>query len=85
VECLCCNPTHLKFGTHLENSVDALEHGTVKFAKLNADKVREIRKLSDLKNNREKQAKVKELSEKYNVGIETIYNVLKKRTWKHVE
>jgi hypothetical protein len=81
---LCCNPTHLKFGTHHENSVDALQHGTVKFAKLNAEKVKEIRTFSGL-NGKEKQNKAKELSQKYNVSLDTIYNVFKKRTWQHVE
>ena len=70
----CVNPSHLKFGTDSENAIDAVLHGS-KAAKLNVEKVRDIRssKLSR-----------KELSQKYEVCRDTINRVLRGNTWDFV-
>lgn len=71
----CVNPSHLFLGTHMDNMQDM----TIKnraARKLNSEAVRDIRtsKLS-----------LKKLAEKYGVVVRTIYSVLSRETWKHIE
>ena len=71
----CVNPGHLLFGTPSENTIDTIIHGS-KAAKLDADKVRDIRASA---------LPVKELAKSYGVGRTTIQNVKSGRRWSHVK
>jgi hypothetical protein len=80
----CCNPSHLKSGTHAENMADmkikgrrkgvnsGCDNGRSKLTQLLAEEIR-ILKNSGLK--------LKELSEKFDVGISTISRVCRKENW----
>jgi uncharacterized protein YjcR len=71
----CVRPNHLFLGTHAENMQDKARKNRSGF-KLNIKAVRDVRvsKLSP-----------KELAEKYGVSIKTIYRILNRSIWKHVE
>jgi hypothetical protein len=80
----CCRPSHLRLGTHKENMKDMVDsdrqakgskHG---MAKLNEVQVREIKILLD------SGVDMSELSEKYKVTKMSIYNIKKRKTWKHI-
>ena len=83
---LCCNPGHLRIGTHADNVADMVAKGRMSYvrakgtqqalAKLDEQKVREIR-ASTL-------GKIK-LSRMYGVSSSVIVAVRTRRTWKHVE
>lgn len=73
---LCVNPDHLEFGTHSENAIDNVIHNKSN-RKFSDEQIIEIRN----------QSKVKpmiELSKMYNVGVNTISNIIKKKSYKHV-
>lgn len=92
----CCNPDHLFLGTAKDNSQDALKKGRVgnsekhkerglKYniygekhccAKLTKQQVLEIRNL------KAQGLRAKEISKFFDVKIDTIFDILKGRTWK---
>lgn len=79
----CCNPKHLYLGTDRENARDRVAagnhvHGEKAYnAKLNADDVREIRRL---------KGKVSgyKLAKRYGVVQSYISQIQSGRTWKHI-
>lgn len=71
----CCNAGHLKWGTHSENAIDSIKHGS-RAVRLDADKVRDIRASA---------LSPKELAKQYNVKYNTILSVLSRRSWSHVK
>lgn len=79
----CCNPDHLFLGTISENNTDMFSKGRANRAKgkhagraiLTDTLVLEIRKSS---------LTPRELSNIHKVGVSTIWDVLKRRTWKHI-
>ena len=79
----CVNPTHLRWATPKENSADKEEHGTVVRgarhygAKLNPEKVREIRAMAGVRLQRE-------IAEMFGVHLTCINKVLSNRAWRHV-
>lgn len=60
---------------HYSNSKIGINNGR---AILNEEDVMEIRKLYD------NGMKIKQISNKYNVNISTIENIIKRKTWKHI-
>lgn len=85
---LCVNPVHLWKGTQQENISDCvtkgrnnhgLKYGTDNInARLNPDKVKQIRSLFD------NGLSVSELGRRFNIARKAIYCVIKHETWKHV-
>lgn len=76
----CCNPAHLRLGTHAENMADCSNKGRASKpgAKLTPEQVREIKAL---------KGKVKNavpLTRKYGVGNGAICAIWRGDTWKHV-
>ena len=71
----CCNPCHLVFGSHKDNSRDSLLHGTSKNYKFDPDSVRHVR--ASNKTNTE-------LAEQYGVHRRAIYNIRTRKTWSTV-
>ncbi len=73
--------SNLAWKTHAENCQDRVTHGTqhrgstIHNARLTADDAVAIRASSD---------SVAELAEQYDVSINSIHNILKRKTWKHV-
>lgn len=86
---ICCNPDHLWIGTPKDNFHDAMKKGRTVYggakgeksgnAKLNENKVREIRE------ELEKGTKAKILAEHYGVHVAVIYTIKNKKAWKHVK
>lgn len=86
----CCNPKHLFLGTHKDNNLDKLNKGRHKsgntpqkgeengLSKLTDDQVKDIRMLHNQGINGN------QLAFKYNVDRTTIYNIIHRRTWKHI-
>lgn len=79
----CFNPEHLGLGTEAENMEDASSKLRLRvgeenhYAKLKQDDVRSIRTLSS-------EYSAKDLAQKYNVHVVTIYNIINRKTWKHL-
>lgn len=81
----CVNPDHLFLGTQLDNARDMIAKGRqvilrgerVGRARLNADQVREIRRIG-------RSVLQRALAERYGVGTSTIGAILTGDAWKHV-
>lgn len=87
----CCNPKHLFLGTRRDNLVDmyskrrrqydgyakGAKHGN---AKLTDDNVREMRALYAAK-----QATQWDLAHRFGLTQSTVWAILVRRTWRHVE
>lgn len=81
----CCNPAHLWLGDAKANSQDMVRKGRhrpsglrgerVSTAKLTADDVRDIRTSPE---------RPPRLAQRYGVTKEQIYNIVKRRHWRHV-
>ncbi len=67
---------NLAWGTKKENAADKLRHGVDGNAKLTEIQVRAIRASAQ---------NVSQLAEQYGVTIDSIYNILARRTWTHLE
>lgn len=73
---ICCEPTHLKFGTAKENAADALRFAESKQFVINYEKAREIRHLysgGDITQ--------KELANQFNIKFNVVNGVVNNRTW----
>jgi len=83
---LCCNPKHLYWGSAKRNTKDRDERGRRKGpqgvahhkAKLDPDKVREIRRLANSMTQRE-------LAAMFGVAQGVIWNVIHRKFWKKVD
>ncbi len=81
--CLCVNPHHLRWATHIENEADKILHGTTirgersGNAKLNARQVLEIRAL---KGSRSEQ----QIADLYGVGRVTVHRIHHRQRWSHL-
>jgi hypothetical protein len=88
----CINPDHLEIGTQADNVRDMVERGRAKGgylkgtrngrAKLNDEKVREIRKTFI---SGDADFGVEAMAAKYGVSPASIYFVVQGTTWKHVK
>lgn len=74
----CCNPRHLRTGTHAENHADAVILKTLGKRKLDADAVRKIVHLK-----RTVGLSNKVLAERFGVGPDTISKILAGKLWSH--
>lgn len=82
----CCNPKHLYWGTAISNVADRESRGRRKGpsgtthhkAKLDPDKVREIRKLASI-------MKQRDLAAQFGVAQGVIWNIIHKKFWKDVD
>lgn len=82
----CINPAHLFVGTDADNNLDMRQKGRARYfrgeqisnAKLTEDKVRAIRKLLALYDNRK-------LGRLFNISRLTIRDIRRGRTWSHVD
>lgn len=76
---------NLRYDTHKNNIKDEIKHRTKKEgskcwnAKLNDNKIVEIRKLTE-----ENKLSQREIAIKFNVSQHTIWNIINKKTWKHI-
>lgn len=81
----CVNPRHLRWGTHKENTRDAMNHGTFRFGdKSPASKISE----ADVRLIREKWAQGKTLSEiaaDLPITPSAVWAIARRKAWKHVE
>lgn len=77
----CCNPEHLRAGTHADNSADCLARGRNPACKLTEDDVRLLRRLavgpSRLPHRR--------LAERFGISADTVSQIVRCDTWRHVE
>jgi len=70
----CCNPEHLYFGSPRENNIDAINNGS-KIAKLNIEKVKEIRKQI------EQGVAIKDIALKNGLTTAAIYDIKTRSSW----
>jgi hypothetical protein len=81
----CCNPEHLFLGTDADNQADMTRKGRGRIGersgttRLTNDDVRRIRKL------RAKGYERRKLAKEYGLDESTIYNIVKRKTWSHVD
>lgn len=81
----CCNPHHLSEGTKNDNSLDMINKGrsckgeNIKTSKLKKDDVIKIRNLYN------ENYTYTSLATQYNVSVYTIYCIVQKKTWRHIE
>lgn len=81
----CVNPDHLWLGTNLQNRIDSVEKNRHSrgerqgHSKLTEAQVREIRRQSSVEG-----IDVKELAQRYGIGVRAVYQVLSRKNWKHV-
>lgn len=81
----CCNPAHLYWGTHRQNMQDKIARGRANGlkgvknprAKLDPQKVREIRRLA-------KELTTTELARRYDVDRKAVWMILQNITWKEI-
>lgn len=80
----CVSPAHLVIGTQLDNVRDMVERGRCKrgaehwAAKLTPESVREIRRRTDARENREA------LAAEFGVAVITIHRIALRQTWRHL-
>jgi len=79
----CVNPNHLFIGTRRDNWLDSINKG--RQGKLNADDVHEIRRKYGESKEVTKWDFCVECSKEYDVSPHTVWEMLSKMTWKHVE
>ena len=81
----CVNPNHLKWGTHKQNSQDAVSRGktptgeSCSWAKLSNEDIPLIKK------DRKSGLTYTQLSEKWRISRGSIWHVINGTQWKHVE
>lgn len=76
----CCREDHLQIGTSAENAQDTLAHGRCSFAKLDNEKVLQIKQLLQ-----ENDVDMHQIAKQFNVIYETIKGIAQGRRWKHVQ
>lgn len=69
----CCNPEHVKFGTHSENGLDNVKHNG-----------RSILKKEDVLAIRASDEPNAVLGKRYNMGTSYIWQIKKRQKWKHI-
>jgi transcriptional regulator of met regulon len=75
---LCCEPTHVKFGSQSENSIDQLRHGKKNSIPENVVlDIRETYKKDGLTNI--------ERAKKYNIGVQSLRAIQNRKTYKHIQ
>lgn len=75
----CCNPNHLRWGTHKENMRDMTGRGRHHLTKLTSEQVLKIRAKYAL-GNITQQA----LADEYNVKQAAISDIIRRITWTHI-
>ncbi len=87
VECdnpKCCNPAHLKIGTHAENMLDMRLKGRARSCPGSSSKMAKLTEtdVAQILGNKMSAADVMSL---FKIGKSATYSILRRRTWKHVE
>ncbi len=77
----CCRPDHLFLGDDRANIIDCLNKGRYPNAILNPDSVRQIRALAK----RPRELTLREIAARFHVNVETVRNIVYRKTWGHVE
>lgn len=90
----CCNPTHLYWGTQKENIRDSIIAGTktdpprnnppILRGEDNPHAVMTEDFIRNLRGDWQSEVSAKKLSKKYNISINTVYQIVNYRSWKHV-
>ena len=81
---ICVNPAHLFLGTHDDNVQDKVNKGRQVrgsrqvMAKFTEEQVLDVRRKLD------QGVFLRVLAKEYGVGVDTIWNIKKRRTWKHI-
>lgn len=75
---LCVNPDHLFLGTHEDNCLDKSRKGRVPNAKLDPQKVRDIRRM------RREGRSLLQIASRFSVNQRTILSVVNRENWNHV-
>lgn len=88
----CVRPAHLFLGTIADNSADMIAKGRARHprgsenheSKLTETQVTEIRRIYRRGRKNTPGPHAPELAERYDVSVALIYDIVKRRTWRHV-
>lgn len=81
----CINPEHLEIGTYKQNSLDMTSRGRqAKGSRNGASKITEKDVLTIRKMRKEGKT-LKEIASIFNLSMTSVFNICKRRNWKHVE
>lgn len=86
---LCVNPAHLWLGTHAENMEDMVRKGRAStdhnpIGERHSNAVLTENQVRDIRARRANGERQIDLAAEYGVGETTIWNLVNRRTWKHV-
>jgi|TARA_B110000908_G_C9915163_1_gene297121 hypothetical protein len=80
----CCNPKHLRLGTHKDNMQDALDRNrTTKGIRNASSKLTDIEVL-DIRRRHRNGEMQKDIAIDYNITQCTISSVVNRKTWSHI-
>lgn len=81
----CINPDHLELGTHQDNSDDKWSRGRGKAGGAKGEQKSALSE-SDVLAIRAQARRIeyKQLAKQFNVSVQTICDIVKRRSWKHI-
>ena len=81
---LCCNPNHLRVGTHIENMHDKYKDGTDHIGEKNPSAKLTEQDVLDIRHLRNQGVIRRILAERFNVSTATISDIQSRRSWSHI-
>lgn len=83
----CCNPNHLRYGTHAENNKDMLDRNRCNPKKGEENKSSKLTKTEVLKIRQDYitgSKTMRELAKEYNIVSSGVSDIINKKSWKHI-